>query len=43
VGNITIDFRGVNNGTYQFGPCYDKDNNDYDILLYINISENQFR
>ena len=42
MGNITVDFRGVNTGTYQFGP-YDKDKEEYSIVLYINISENQFR
>jgi len=42
VGNITIDFRDVDSGTYQFGP-YNKDTGIHNILLYINISENQFR
>ena len=40
VGNITIDFRDVDSGTYQFGP-YNKDTGIHNILLYININENQ--
>lgn len=40
MGNITIDFRDVDSGTYQFGP-YDKDNEEYSILLYISVNKDE--